>query len=217
MSNRRILVVRHAQSAANAGHRTSDPASIPITELGRTQAEQLAEAIAITPSRIITSSFVRTHQTAAPLTLKHPQATREQWEIHEFTYLSPPRFAHSSPDERRPFVDAFWRESDPFRIDGPGAESVAQFVGRVREALTALASGSLVNEVVVTHGQVMQTMLYLVAGHPTPADRDQVRRYREITLSTPIANTAILPLEIDAEIRAGAISTSHLSSDLITY
>ena len=41
----RIFIVRHAESAANAGGRTGDPATIPITETGVRQAERVANLI----------------------------------------------------------------------------------------------------------------------------------------------------------------------------
>lgn len=217
MAPRTVLVVRHAQSAANVGQRTRDPASIAITDLGRAQAERLAASVGFAPTRIITSSFVRTHQTAEPLMLRFQQLVREEWNIHELTYLSPSRFVDSSPEERRPFVDEFWRAADPHRVDGDGAESIAQFVGRVSAALTSMRDEIASDSIVVTHGQVMQTMLYLLGGHPIPSTRAQTIDYRKITTGTPIANTAVLPLRIDDEIHAEAISLAHLSTTMITY
>jgi len=44
----RIFIVRHAQSAANAGGRTADSATIPITDTGNRQAQRVADLV---PSR----------------------------------------------------------------------------------------------------------------------------------------------------------------------
>lgn len=40
-----VRLIRHAQSAANAGLATTAPDSIPLTELGHTQAQILADQI----------------------------------------------------------------------------------------------------------------------------------------------------------------------------
>ena len=37
-----VWFIRHAESASNAGSKTSDSATIPITDLGQKQAEELA-------------------------------------------------------------------------------------------------------------------------------------------------------------------------------
>jgi broad specificity phosphatase PhoE len=84
-----IFLVRHAESKANIGLPTSDPATIGITENGKYQSAKFAEEIKIAPDLIVTSRYVRTLQTAQPLIEKYPQANLETWSIHEFTYLSP--------------------------------------------------------------------------------------------------------------------------------
>src|ERR1700738_4538443 len=59
----RIFIVRHAESAANAGGRTADPATIPITETGARQAQQVANVISTRPAVIVVSRYLRTVQT----------------------------------------------------------------------------------------------------------------------------------------------------------
>ncbi|ARC57825.1 Phosphoserine phosphatase 1 [Frondihabitans sp. 762G35] len=65
----RLLLIRHAQSHANASGELSTAAPGPdLTDLGREQAEALAEALRQEPlDALYASTLARTHQTAAPL------------------------------------------------------------------------------------------------------------------------------------------------------
>lgn len=84
-----VRLIRHAQSAANAGLATTAPDSIPLTELGRTQAQILADHIASPPDLIISSPFERAIHTALALANRYPPVPLEIWAVEEFTYLSP--------------------------------------------------------------------------------------------------------------------------------
>ncbi len=65
----RLILVRHGQTESNVAHALdTDEPGASLTELGRSQAEQLVEAVAEEEiSAIFTSNLARTHQTAAPL------------------------------------------------------------------------------------------------------------------------------------------------------
>lgn len=65
----RLLLIRHAQTTANASGTLSTSAPGPdLTELGRAQAEALAEQLAGEPiAGVYVSTLQRTAQTAAPL------------------------------------------------------------------------------------------------------------------------------------------------------
>jgi hypothetical protein len=62
-----IFIVRHAQSAANAGGRSTDSAIIPITSTGAYQAQSVADLVSDRPRVIAGSRYLRTVQTAEPL------------------------------------------------------------------------------------------------------------------------------------------------------
>jgi broad specificity phosphatase PhoE len=96
-----VLIVRHAQSAANAGGRTSDPAAIPITGLGRSQAQCVRNLVPVPPDVIVVSSYIRTVQTAEPLTSRFPNVSVQEWPVQEFTYLDPALCASTTYSERK--------------------------------------------------------------------------------------------------------------------
>src|SRR5262249_54764243 len=112
-SSARVWVYRHAQSLANAGGKTLDPAGIPLTEQGLIAADKLAASTPEPPGRIISPPYRRALDPARPLRAKFPEATYKIWPIQEFTYLTPPSCVGASWIERKPRVDAFWAKRDP--------------------------------------------------------------------------------------------------------
>jgi broad specificity phosphatase PhoE len=159
-----LIVVRHAESAANAGLRTESPVSIPITEKGVRQARRLAGWLDQAPDMIVVSRFIRTQQTAAPIHSRFPSAALEQWPAEEFTHLNPVAYAGTTYSERSAARRLYWSRRDPLYVDGEGCESFESFVDRVRgicARLRAVPAGERV--VLVTHGYVMKMLLWLQA------------------------------------------------------
>jgi broad specificity phosphatase PhoE len=62
-----IWLIRHAESAANAGAVTSSPETIPLTEKGLQQARRVAAWFDKQPDIIAVSRYMRTQQTATPI------------------------------------------------------------------------------------------------------------------------------------------------------
>lgn len=207
----RCWIVRHAQSTANAGAPTADPATIPLTPLGHQQAEALARWFPVEPARVVVSPFLRTEQTAAPLCRRFPRAQVEPWPIHEFTYLSPARFAGTTAHQRRRAVVEFWNIADPRRIDGPGAESLAQFFDRVERWSERLASLDT-DTVIFAHGQIMQALLYLTLVGEAPTDSNAMRRFKLFSEAIEIPNTGLIEWRaLPGHVRGlSAIRTPHL-------
>jgi broad specificity phosphatase PhoE len=107
-----VRLIRHAQSAANAGLSTTAPDTIPLTDLGRLQAQALADSMTSVPDLIVASSFERARDTAIPTAKRYPGVPFEIWDVEEFTYLSPERFAGTTQANRRPMVDTYWDAGD---------------------------------------------------------------------------------------------------------
>lgn len=160
MKNIRFL--RHAQSAGNAGLRTSDPAEIPLTETGRLAAEAAAKNHeGPAPDLIVVSPFLRAQETSAPFKRRFPSASVAEWPVQEFTYLSPERLGTSTPDQRRPLVEHYWKVADADTNDGEGAESFRDFITRVQAALEKLRNRPEQSILVVCHEMVMKAAMWL--------------------------------------------------------
>lgn len=167
MFAKRVVCIRHGESAANAGAATDDPLLIPLTERGSQQAVQVAQTWEAKPSLIVVSPAVRARETAAPTIARFADVPVELWPIQEFAYLAPGRCAGATVSERRGWVDANWPKVDSEYQDGNGAESFAQFMDRViltQERLSHLSSVVEATALVFGHGQLINALRWLRTG-----------------------------------------------------
>ncbi len=184
-------LVRHGESAANAGTATTDPATIPLTLRGHDQAQRVAAALSQRPDLIVVSPYLRTRNTAEPAMRRFPDVPVETWPVQEFTYLSPGRCTNTTAEQRRPLVEAYWQRCNPDHTDGPGAESFSAMLGRARDLQDRLAAHPAGYIVVFTHGQVMQA-LRLLDAHPTASGRELMSRFLEFDRQSPVRNGQML-------------------------
>lgn len=191
-----LAVVRHAQSMANAGFVTADPASIALTPVGEEQARELAADWSVPPTRIFTSPFLRARQTSQPLAERF-NLDVTILEVQEFTYLSPERCAGTSAADRRQWVEDYWARCDPDYVDGPSAESFRQLITRTERTLRILQSYSERQRVVVfSHGQFMQAVRWVHAERePLAVDAVAMAAFRKQDLDQPIAHCESLLIE----------------------
>jgi 2,3-bisphosphoglycerate-dependent phosphoglycerate mutase len=192
----RVILVRHGQSVANAGGTAPDHITNPLTELGHAQAKAFADSFDCAPTLFLHSPFLRTRQTAEPLFQRFPDVPVEEWPIHEFTYLEPTRHNGTNEAQQMPHILKYWEHPDPEYVDGQGAESFAQFLGRAREAmrrLTVLAPGGCV--VVFTHGFVMQAIRLLLL-FPNATDAELMPNFRRFHSMNFIENTEALEFRL---------------------
>ncbi len=190
----RVFLIRHGESLANAGHVTSDPSSIPLTAQGWVQARHVAASFEHEPSMIITSSYLRTQQTAEPTQKRFPQIFHEIWLVHEFTYLSPNHCVNMTAAQRRPLVQEYWERCDPDWIDGPGAESFASLIDRAQQMLLRIQELECGDIAIFTHGQYMQMVIWLIQNPSYAWSPQAMRAWRERILAVPIHNAQIIRL-----------------------
>jgi 2,3-bisphosphoglycerate-dependent phosphoglycerate mutase len=207
----KVLLVRHGQSLANAGGKTVDHNTNPLTELGRMQSRDFADRLDCKPTLFVVSPFLRAQQTAEPLRQRFPDVPVEEWPIQEFTFLEPTRHKGTSEEDRQPNVTSYWQRQDPTFLDGPGAESFTQFFDRAREAIRRLVTrnpGGCI--VIVTHGYFMQAFR-LVVRFPNATDAELMANFLRFHLTNFIQNTDSLEFAIqDGKILL--IGQPHLSS-----
>jgi broad specificity phosphatase PhoE len=188
-----VLIVRHAQSAANVGGRTVDPATIPITELGRSQAQCVRNLVPDPPDVIIVSCYIRTVQTAEPVTSRFPNVSVQEWPVHEFTYLDPALCAGTTYSERKPRVDAYWNALDPQLRNGARCESFSDFVQRVAEMRMRLMRVHATRPVIVfTHGYVMKALLWLQQVSLITIRSEEMALFDVFRRRTPTPNCSVL-------------------------
>jgi 2,3-bisphosphoglycerate-dependent phosphoglycerate mutase len=201
MMDAKVWLIRHGQSQANAGAATEHPKSIALTELGREQAQRIAQQISFTPRTVIVSPFSRTLDTALPLLSKLRSSGVEvpvkEWAIQEFTYLSPVRCRGTTAAERQVWAREYWHRADPDWDDGDGAESFRQLMARVEQFSSQLAQEKGPT-VVFGHGMFFKAFL-IGLEYDTQASAEAMRRYRTLESAAPIHNAEIVPLRASSD------------------
>lgn len=195
----RVVCYRHGESAANAGHTTADPASIPLTDAGLRQADAIAREFSQTPDLLVSSPFLRARQTAEPTSAITGVPIRI-WPIEEFTYLAPLRCQGTTAAQRRSWVEAYWDTSSPEAIDGEGAESFVSLIDRVRAALGGLEQlhrESVSFVAMFGHGQFFQGLHWLIENPPHSIDQAAMRQFRARDLTRPIVNGSSFAVTFD--------------------
>ncbi len=214
-----IWLIRHAESEANAGLRTTVPAEVALTARGIAQAQLIANLFEQSPALVIVSPYLRTRQTAGPLLKKFPDAIVQTWPMQEFTYLSLASAGNSTFAERKPLADAFWTRSDPAYCDGAGAESFASFWQRAQDAIDKIVSDAPDKTVIFCHAQFARAMLWQMLVEQTVTS-EVMRGFYLFMRAVNIPNTAIIKLLIDTELKdlyTSEIKFSHIPADLLTY
>lgn len=210
-----LTLIRHAESTANAGSATHDPATIPLTRPGHLQAKQLARsAFPSAVGAVWSSPYLRAVQTATP-TAERYGLTVQELPIHEFTYLCPARCVGTTAGERRQWVEDYWSRNDPNYIDGPDAESFSMLVWRARDALCLLeARRNAGHTFAFSHGQFLQMIYWLHVYKGDPVSKTGMRGYRALDLQTPIRHCEGLSVRPTSPTLAAAVLRWTSRSDV---
>jgi broad specificity phosphatase PhoE len=106
------------------------------------------------------------------------------------------------------------------KVDGPGCESFADFVARVRQFHRTLCVRGAEGAVVVfTHGLVMQALLWLLQHAAEDVSSKLMADFNSFRRSVHVPNCAVLmaSTDEDGEFRCSAsVSVAHLPLDLRT-
>jgi broad specificity phosphatase PhoE len=187
----KVWLVRHGESTANAGLPSTNHADVQLTPRGREQAEAVAQRVQEPPGLLIVSPFLRARDTAETIRRRWPAVPVETWPIEEFTYLSPQRCRNTTVEMRKPWVAEYWQRADPAHVDGPGAESFAQFMQRLRDFRTRLVERRERFVVAVGHGQFFRALLW-GAPHDFESSPARMVEYRSAETARPMANGEII-------------------------
>ena len=205
-SHRETWFIRHAESVANAGARTVEASSYPLSELGFRQAEQFAAALPAEPDLIIVSPYVRAQQTAEFAIRRFPKAPIQEWPVQEVQYLDPALCIGTTQDERNALADAYWERCDPEHA-APDAESFIAFIARAADALHRLGRRTEKTTFIFCHGRIMDALAWLSLARPTVIDASAMRQFFNFFHGFPVPNCSVLPLHFhpDGRRSLGAI------------
>jgi probable phosphoglycerate mutase len=155
----RILLVRHGQTAWNAGSRIQGHTDIELDPTGHWQAERLALALADEELDVLYSSdLARARQTAAPLAARKGLQLRIDPGLRERGFGEFEGLSFQQIEQRWPEQAAAWRRRDP-DFGARGGEVLRDFRERVVAVVTRLAHAHRGQSIaLVTHGGVLDLL-----------------------------------------------------------
>ncbi|OAJ49617.1 hypothetical protein ALQ29_02939 [Pseudomonas marginalis pv. marginalis] len=205
---KQVRLIRHGESAANAGEATLDHATITLTPRGVEQAQLVALSFNHAPALIVASPFTRAHSTAMATAAVFPNILFETWPIQEFTYLELTRCTGTTVADRREWVEAYWAKADPGFTDGEGAESFLDFIARAQSFLDRLAVHPAHDIVVFSHGQFINAVAWLIERKPLGIDGGAMVDWREYEIANHVPNCGECLLSKDPDEAGWKVSRS---------
>lgn len=204
---KQIYLIRHAQSAANAG-KTSDTvthpnANIPITELGQQQAEQLSIWLRQNIENvheIFVSPYLRTQQTAAPYVQAMNMQPTILPDLHEFNYLSFANIQGKTFQDVKTQSERYWALNDVDFRDGDDCDSFASFFQQISDVRQYFATKDDGVYVVFGHGFWIGVLLWQLIGRY--ADSLTMTKFREFELLVRPKNTDVYLWQMDNQIES---------------
>ena len=215
----KVWLIRHGESEANAGLPTESPVKTPLTELGHIQAKQVAQSFPQAPDLIVTSPYWRTQQTASPTLARFPTVPHQEWLVQEFTYLAPSRYVGSTIMERLPHSDRYWQQNDPLFVDGIGAESFADLIGRAQVAQAQIQELDGEFAAIFSHGRFIRAVIWVMLTHlkaGSTISAKQMQQFYHFIHSFSVPNGSIVELRVEADcLWLGGVAVEHLRSSKI--
>ena len=197
-SHRQVWFIRHAESVANAGGRTKEAPSYPLSELGFRQAQQLGRMLPRNPELVVVSPYTRARQTAQAF-LDHASGLPvEEWPVQEVQYLDPLLCVDTTQDERRVMSREYWAKAEA-EYAAPNAESFVTFIGRAQHALDRLLERTEKTTYVFCHGQFISAVAWLILTRPARVDDGAMRRFYQFVHGYSVPNCSVLPVYIHPE------------------
>jgi broad specificity phosphatase PhoE len=207
-----VWLIRHAESEANAGLPSSDPALIPLTEKGYRQAVQLSTLMPAIPALIVFSPYLRTQHTAAFTMQLFPQVECQEWNIQEFTFLAPALCRNTTRSQRRTMVEEYWKRNEPLYIHGEGAESFADFQKRVCETYQRIVEIERGLILIFGHAQFMRLFLLSLLSKSIEPTPEQMQRFALFNKVYEIPNCGMLKMRFHGqEPFVSGLVSNHLS------
>ncbi len=169
MPTTRLFLVRHGETMANRDYRYIGIKDEPLSTLGQTQAEQLAEALSVFPiAAVYSSPLQRTYDTAVPIAARHKLEVQRVDDLRECDFgtwegATRAEIIARSPENARRLRE--W-EQDP-TVPPPGGESFEALRQRVCAVVESLAQAHPDQTIVlVTHVGPIKVLLSTALGAP---------------------------------------------------
>ncbi|MCL2394821.1 MAG: histidine phosphatase family protein [Acidimicrobiaceae bacterium] len=163
---RRLVVIRHGQTAWNAEHRFQGRTDTPLDETGRKQALEVAREVGpLLPGLILCSDLARARCTAAPLAAATGAEVIFDASLEEIDLGAWEGLDHAEAESRFPAEYAAWRADLPIRRGGgeTEAEAGARAAAFISAQLARPDQAATATVAVVAHGTVLRAALSRLA------------------------------------------------------
>ncbi len=161
----RLVLARHGRTAGNVAKALdSKPPGLPLDDVGRGQAEDLARRLAAEPvSAVYASRAIRARETAAPLAAAHGLPVVVLDGIQEVFCGDLEGRADPAARERFERVYQAWLRGE-WDAHLPGGESARDLHARFVPAVEAVVAGARGTAVVVSHGAAIRMAVGAMLG-----------------------------------------------------
>ncbi|MCA9676127.1 MAG: histidine phosphatase family protein [Kofleriaceae bacterium] len=165
-----LLWVRHGQADSNRDGRFGGHSPVPLTDLGRRQAEATAAAIRrAAPTALISSDLARAVQTAEPIAAATGLALELDRDLRERSLGILDGLSFADAEARHPELWQRLMARDPALVPD-GGEAVDAVYARVARAIDAIVSRHAGGRVVVvSHGLALYHAFVHVCGLGSPS------------------------------------------------
>ena len=187
-----LYLIRHAQSAANAGGISLPDREIPLSAEGARQAAKLACRLPEN-RHVFVSEMRRTHETATPYCARHGVRPEILPCLNEFSYLPFAAVQGLDASARKLLAEAYWQRADPHFRAG-GADTFAEFNGRVSDFLHHAWMGLPHGSLLFGHGIWIALLAWRLAGNRAETGADMAA-FRAFQSSLHIANASVWRLD----------------------
>ncbi len=173
----RLMLVRHGQTAWNAAGRYQGQTDVPLSDVGRRQAQALGRRLAAEEIHAVYASDLRrAGETAEIIARSRADVGRPPWPMHAEPRLREMAFGawegltYEEITARDPQGLAAW-QADSLHVAPPGGETLTQLAARVRSLLddvvaahSGQASAPSRCVLLVAHGGLLRVLLCLALG-----------------------------------------------------
>ena len=165
-----LYLVRHGEAASNREGRIGGWSPVPLTDLGRRQADRAAaELVRRGPTRLVASDIERARQTTAPIAAATGLTPSYEPGLRERSLGVLDGLAFDEAQARHPELWQRMTARDPTAVP-EGAESTDQVHARVTAAIARLVRDHAGERIaIVSHGLALYHVFTYVCGLGSPA------------------------------------------------
>ncbi len=156
----RIILVRHGETAWNKESRLQGQTDVPLNEVGRRQADLVAQRLDAEPiTAAYASDLSRAHETAVVIAKRHQLEVIPVIGLREVSFGEWEGLSRATIREYHEVEYQRWLDN-PMEVSPPGGETFSQVQARAHAALIQIASAHPDETIlIVAHGGMIKSII----------------------------------------------------------